>query len=273
MLDYENPFDSWMDLPSDNAKHLQAQAETLRALRAVKAAYPNVKWTCYGVPRLDHWPAGPDGTRLGWNQRRENTHDIEIQRRIDGYQAIVAELDWISPAFYDYYENSKMADPVGKSMIASEKVWRAESVKLARTIRTKLRLPPIPVVPCVSPFFQPGGKAMALGVISSTELLEDQIEPSIASNVDGFAIWTAADYFWRIATTPTEALAAGSAKKDQQEVRMAWPDLTAPVATPIDWTDDTTKLRLSQQIGEVILKATRIASEALQRKASPGQLP
>jgi hypothetical protein len=273
MLDYENPFDSWMDMPGDDAKHLQARAETLRALRAVKTAYPNVKWTCYGLPRLDHWPTGPDGTRVGWNQRRDKAHEAEIKRRTDAYEAIVAELDWISPAFYDYYENAKMADPVGRAMIASEKLWRAESVQLARAIRVKLNLPPIPVIPCISPFFQPGGKATTLGVISEAELREDQIEPSIAAGVDGFAIWTAADYFSRIATTPAEDLPAGNAKKDQQDVRLAWPRLADPVGTSVEWTGDATKLGLSQRVGQVILDAARITSEALSRKSTPGQMP
>jgi hypothetical protein len=271
MLDYENPFDSWMDMPSDSERHLQARTETLRALRAVRAAYPSVKWTCYGIPRLDHWPAGPDGTRVGWNGRRGKAQEAEIQRRVDAYAAIVAELDWISPAFYDYYENARMADPVGQSMVASEKLWRTESIKLARAIRTKLGLPPVPIIPCISPFFQPGGKATVLGVISGPELLDDQIEPSIASGVDGFAIWTAADYFSRVATTPTEGLPAGSARKDQQEARLAWSALAGPAGTSIDWGDDATKLRLSQRIGQIILDAARMAGEALKRKPDPGQ--
>jgi hypothetical protein len=36
-------------------------------------------------------------------------------------------------------------------------------------MRTNLRLPAIPVVPCIDPFFQPGGEATALKIISTTE--------------------------------------------------------------------------------------------------------
>jgi len=273
MLDYENPFDSWMDLPADDERHVRAAAETLRALRAVKAAFPGVKWTCYGLPRLDHWPVGPDGSRVGWDGRPSAALVAEIARRMKAYSGIVAELDWIAPSFYDYYENAGMADPVGASMIASERIWRVESVRLARSIRSRLGLPPVPVIPCISPFFQPGGKATVLKVIPTAELVADQLDPSIAAGVDGFAIWTAADYLSRIGTAPTDGLPAGNATKDQQDVRRAWAELAGDGRSPVDWTSDTTRFRLSQGVGQVILDAARLSYEALRRQAAAAATP
>lgn len=273
MLDYENPFDAWMDLPADSERHVQAAAETLRALRAVKAAFPGVKWTCYGLPRLSHWLEGPKGTGLGWEDRRSAVHEAEIARRTRAYSAIVAELDWISPSFYDYYENAGMTDPVGAYMIASERVWRIESVKLARTIRTNLGLSQVPVIPCISPFFQPGGKATVLRVISRDELIADQVGPSIAAGADGFAIWTAADYFSRICTAPADGLPAGNATKDQNDARSAWTGLAGVGGAPVDWTSDATRFRLSQQVGQVIVDAAKAANEALRVRRAPAAKP
>ena len=62
-----------------------------------------------------------------------------------------------------------MTDSVGASMIASEQAWWVENVRITLPMRTNLRLPAIPVIPCIDPFFQPGGEATALKIISTTE--------------------------------------------------------------------------------------------------------
>jgi hypothetical protein len=157
MLDYEEPFDRWLDLPKSDTKHQQAASEMIKAIRAVKRFYPNVKWTFYGQPRPERWLPTTDGTTRGWSLSTQEAKDREIARRIDSLSELIAEVDWINPSIYDVYEISMFAGSERDVMLANEEQWRVADGKLGRTIRAQLGLPQVPVMPCVSPLFQPGG--------------------------------------------------------------------------------------------------------------------
>jgi len=68
-------------------------------------------------------------------------------------------------------------------------------------------------------------------------------------------------------------LPADDATKDQQDVRRAWAELAGDGRSPVDWTGDATRFRLSQGVGQVILDAARLSNEALRRRAAPAATP
>jgi hypothetical protein len=265
MLDYEEPFDRWLDLPKSDAKHQQAVSEMLKAIRAVKRFYPNVKWTFYGQPRLERWLPTADGTTRGWSLSTQEAKDREITRRIDSLSELIAEVDWINPSFYDVYENSMFAGPERDVMLANEEQWRVADGKLGRTIRAQLGLPQVPVMPCVSPLFQPGGGATAQLPIPIGEFLTDQVMPTIRAGCDGVTMWSGADFVLNVATMMETSSLDAEDLKLRADARKAWIPLAPGGKVPHDWSDPGVKFSISQQLGDAIVTATR-ATQAEFRK-------
>jgi hypothetical protein len=268
MLDYEEPFDAWLELPPTDPRHVQVVSEMVRAIRAVKATFPKVKWTYYGQPRLDRWPMQADGTRKGWPEASPESCSKEIERRITTLGPIIAELDWISPSFYDVYENALFSGEEGRVMLANEERWRIEDARLGREMRRRRGLPQVPVLPCVSCVFQGGGRATPFRPIPVPELLSDQVQPGLAGGVDGFTMWSGVDFAVMVATLPPDHKLDASDQKVQQESRTAWQPFVPKAKTPIEWTDDMVRFELSQRVGDVVTAAAKAIKAAVsQRRA------
>lgn len=268
MLDYEEPFDRWLDLPKSDPRHRQAVSEMVGAIRAVKRFYPNVKWTFYGQPRLERWLPRPDGSTRGWSLSTPEAKQAETARRIDTLGELIAEVDWINPSFYDVYENAKFVGPERDEMLANEEQWRVADGALGRTIRERLGLPQVPVIPCVSPLFQPGGRATAQRPIPTEEFLSDQVMPAVRAGCDGVALWTSADFALSMATIKETKGLDESDFKLRDAARYAWTPLAPGGRVPSDWSDPEVRLQLSQRVGDVISRAAEAAQGAF-RKAPP----
>jgi hypothetical protein len=280
MLDYEEPFDSWLSLPPDDPRNRQAVEEMARAIRMVKLAYPNVKWTYYGTPRLERWLPKPDGTTGGWSISSEDAKRAELERRTRSLAPLFRELDWINPSFYDVYENSAMAGAERDVMLANEDMWRLADAGLGREIRKSLGLPQIPVIPCVSPLFQPGGKATAQRRIPKEEFLSDQVMPAIRGGCDGVAIWTGADFIVTLATMGKGGTLTEADIQTQRDARYAWLPLVPQRRGPGGWEEPEVKLALSSAIGDAIADAADAARTAFSQArrrggaaATPGNSP
>ena len=248
MLDFEDPFDAWLALPATDPRNRLASSEMVKAIRAVKAEFPKVKWTYYAQPRMERvFPGGK-----GWANGTEAQMQAEIERRIATCSDILREVDWINPSIYDVYENSKFQGDELSYMVKNERIWREQVVKLGRTIRERMGLPQVPVIPCVSVFFQPGGRATNMKPIPMAELIEDQIDPALAGGADAFAIWTSADFFQMLATLPDAHELNQLNRDNQRAARDAWTAEYLSGVSPRDWTDPTVKFQISQATGKTI---------------------
>ena len=270
MLDFEVPFDDWIDLPPQDPRHKQAIAELTQAIAAMKRVFPGVKWTCYGIPRMNRWPRDEDGSVKGWSQVSGSVRAREIARRSGELADLVASLDWVSPSLYDVYENGLFTPNESATMRANENLWRTDIVRLSKDILRSRGRASVPVIPCVSPLFQPGGKATVQGVIAGPEFLQDQIAPAISGGADGFALWSAVDYAMRISTQPGQPALDKDSAGIRDASRKAWRVLVPSQNGPIDWETDEVRLRISAELGSAIARAASISHDALQgaRKSS-----
>lgn len=269
MLDYEDPFDAWLDLPPNDPRNRAACAEMVRVIKLVKARYPNVRWTYYAQPRLARWMPDEKGVERGWPVSTEAMKQAEIDRRFASTADIVRELDWINPSIYDVYENDMFKGDEGAVMLANEEIWRQEAVKLGRTFRQRLGLPQIPVMPCVSMLFQPGGRATAMKPIPITELLSDQIDPALRGGADGFTVWSGIDFAQMLATLPNDHPLTPMNKDTQKWARDAWTASFFGGKAPRDWTDPDVRFKLSQDTGKAVSDAA-LAIDARVREVRSG---
>lgn len=267
MLDYEDPFDAWLDLPPEDPRHAQAVSEMVRAIRTVKAAFPKVRWTYYGQPRLDRWPVQADGTRKGWPEASEESRTKELERRIASLGPIIAEVDWINPSFYDVYENAMFTGDERRVMLANEDRWRVEDARLGREMRRRRGLPQVPVLACVSCVFQGGGRATPFRPIPEPELVSDQVKPALEGGVDGFAMWSGVDFAVMVATLPEGHRLEPSDLKVQQEARAAWQPFVPEARSAADWNGDQVRFELSQRVGDMVSAAARAVRSAVTQRA------
>lgn len=265
MLDFEVPFDDWIDLPPNDPRHKQAIAELTQAVTSMKRVFPGVKWTCYGIPRLSRWPRDEDGLVKGWSEVSGSVRSREIGRRSRELADLVASMDWVSPSLYDVYENGLFTPNQCVTMRANEDLWRTDIVRLSKDILRSRDRASVPVIPCVSPLFQPGGKATVQSVIAEPEFLQDQIAPAIAGGADGFALWSAVDYAMRISTQPGQAALDKDSAGIRDASRKAWRALVPSPNGQIDWESDEVRLRISAELGSAVFRAAVAGHEAVRR--------
>lgn len=258
MLDYEDPFDAWLDLPVTDPRNRKASAEMVRAIKAVKAEFPNVKWTYYGQPRMARqFPSGKS-----WVNGTAQERQAEIDRRIASLSDILREVDWISPSIYDVYENALFHGEERDFMLANETMWREQVVRLARTIRERTGRPQVPVIPTVNLFFFENGRGTNMAPIPIEEVLQDQVDPALRGGVDAFAIWTSMDFFQMLASLPDDKELSALNRQNQTAARSAWTKAFFGGRKPADWTDPQVKFSISQATGKVIMDG----AEAVQRR-------
>jgi hypothetical protein len=268
MLDYENPFDPWLQLGVGNPKCEQARSEIIKALRFVRRTYPKVKWTIYGHPFLLYWL--PNGT--SWDRASDAMKQAELEKRIAVYTPILAEVDWVNPSNYDINENALETSVERAREQPHERIWRTQHVELAREIMRRAGIPPKPILPAVNLYFPGEGRATYMKPIPLPELVADQVEPAIASKVDGLCVWTGIDYIQGLATTDNALDGDQEGSKTRSRTRATWSASYLDGKTPRDWSGDDVKFVISQRTGQTIVdgvNAILAAWRARQGAAAP----
>lgn len=191
MLDAETPF--FDDLAKGpNSPECKRATETLiAAIQSLKARFPGVKWSIYGIPNLPYWVDGKGWASADEAKKREMLTTVAAVS-----QPLVAELDWISPSIYQFYD-PRMVVPgspqsirgTPASVTADGREWRAAQVGLGKLLAGSK-----PVIPYVFPYWAPGGIAPACRLIDPRELMEDQIVPAIQAGAAGIALWSGMEY-------------------------------------------------------------------------------
>ena len=270
MLDYEAPFDEWLQKGVGDQRCEQARAEIIKALRFVRARWPKVKWTIYGHPFLLYWL--PNGT--AWDQAPEQVKRAEIDKRVAVYGPILAEVDWVNPSNYDINENALQTSIERARDKAHEQVWRTQHIELARETMRRAGIPPKPILPAVNLFFPGEGRATYMRPIPVQELLQDQIAPQLAVGVDGFAIWTGVDYIQGLVTGNAKLDADQESLKTRTRTRSTWVGSYLDGKLPADWTADDVKFVISQRTGQTIADGVEAILAAWKaRQAAPKPAP
>jgi hypothetical protein len=271
MLDFEEPFDSWMALPADDAKNIRARSELLRVIRSVKMAFPRVRWAYYALPRLRRYIPGPDGENRGWHFLSEQDRDREIARCRETYGDLMAAQDWFCPSFYDVYENARFSGDSLRFMLLNEQAWQRASCRFVKSSFWRPSADPVPLLPCITPFFQPGGLATPMKAVSPDEFSADQLQVALSEGADGFCIWSGIDFVLQEATVGTANDKVATQVRDS--ARSAWQDLYFPNQEKVDWSSDETRITLARAIGNTISSSVEITCRELARRSPPSAQP
>jgi hypothetical protein len=208
VLDFENPFDSWIQMDPKSERTQSAVKSMVETIRVMKRAFPGVRWTYYGMPGLLYYLSDID-----WSKASSEAKDIEIQRQLAAYGPVMAECDWLAPCVYYTVGDGKRGKVPPLEVRAATRAWvaarTAMCVRFAKSLGRKL-----PVIPFASPLYMDGGGARVFSPIPSAILEEDILGPVAQSGAAGVCIWTGATNFIGIATgaRPGDTMMEGGGK-------------------------------------------------------------
>jgi hypothetical protein len=256
MLDFEDPFDAVLQSGPSHPKYETCVRSMVQAIRDTKRAFPNVKWTYYGIPGLAYWPGGSL-----WANASPEKRAAEVERQVQGYGPVLAELDWFSPCLYDVYRLDTMTPEAQAAHLVNEREYRIARIGVIREFLRRNNLPARPIIPSVSPFYGPGGNTTENDVIPRDEVIRDQILPVIAAGADGIAIWSCANWYVQQATLPTDPN-----NRTQQRVRGSYRSGFLAGSEPTAWNSPSMKAMLTRRVGNAVASMGYYAREAARVK-------
>jgi hypothetical protein len=199
VLDYEIPFDDWIREGPGSAHWKTATDSMVAAIERMKTLFPDVKWTYYGIPRLNFYLDGKS-----WMSSSDAAKKAEIERQFRCYEPIIAKCDWLAPSIYMVVGDRKDGGRAGDLQQRETRAWTRAIVQSAADAGRRIGRP-VPVVPFVSPVYQPGGGARNQAFIPPAIINECTIRPTIEAGGSGICIWTAGAFIVSRATAPLPA--------------------------------------------------------------------
>jgi hypothetical protein len=265
VLDFEEPFDSILINGPSDARYAATVSSLCATIDATKAAFPSTKWTYYGFPHVPYFPNGTE-----WDRLAPSARTALLRRFAENYGPVLSKMDWFMPCVYDVFEQARglplAAASESTRLEHGYRIARLEAIQMHVSMTGEERKP---VIPAVSPWFQPGGGATTLAPIPLPELLSDQIQPCIDAGANGFALWGAMDYFFRIATLPPERVGPALAPAQfayREILTSAYPpngrrlSVNGPVEA-YDWNSADAGPLLGQQLNATQSAAVRAIAE------------
>jgi hypothetical protein len=259
VLDFEVPFDEVLMRGPSDSRFAAVTASLVNTMAAVKAAFPTMRWTYYGFPHVPYHPAAGD-----WGRVAAADRDALMQRCTQPYAAVLDCMDWFMPCAYDVYERAKgMPNTYSRPDVAETEYRRARIESIVRHFTRRGRSVP-PIIPAVSPWFQPGGGAGGatwLAPIPTEEFVAEQLRPCMEVGATGFAIWGGMDYFLRIASLRNPPLTGGVPElraEFRSALTAAYPPGGRSGQSPgMDWDDPASLQRLGAQMDSTLAEAMR----------------
>ena len=253
VLDFEDPYDDIFRAGPSDPRYAPAMESLVETIRAVKQQFPQTKWTYYAFPRIPYW-IGANSDKQ-WVQVDAATRAAELDRVLERYAPVMNELDWFQPSVYDVYERSldMPISLVGRD--EAEADYRRASVEVVQRWFDRGGSAAKPIIPAVSPWFQPGGRAMKNRAIPTTEFVEDQIRPLAEAGASGVSVWSAMDWFIDVSTRENMLLSAtGQAARDEMRGIFASEYLRTNPST-VNWTATATRRTLGDACNETLRQA------------------
>jgi hypothetical protein len=241
MLDFEYAFTDRLQKGPEDPGAVHATAEMLKLLRAVKSTYPRTKWTFYGVPFVPYWLQNES-----WDDADDNVKRVTLTNASRTYGPIIDQCDWVSPSVYPVYDPAAYPESRQGSVRRAGIAWRRAQVGLARLLAKGK-----PVIPMVSPVWQPNGNAPAGMPVPSEQFVQDQVAPVMRGGAAGVAIWTSYDRIIKAACATREA--TSPEEFPRENLCKAFLD----GRMPIDWQAPGVAEQLRSRAAVVVLKALR----------------
>lgn len=247
MLDFEDPFTSNLQAGVDSPKYQSTIQSMIATIRVVKERYPNIKWTYYGTPFLSYWLDGKN-----WSNATTEAKKALLDRIYKIYAPLVAEEDWVSPSVYPVYDPLMFEPKTPDAVRESGRAWRISSVGIAKILAAGK-----PVIPTISPYWQPNGVAKAGTIVPQAQFLEDMVAPIVEAGANGVALWSSVGYCIELAID-------GYAKKMHQEENFGtrvWRDAFIQEylenRPPTNWDDPMLRATLLRKASLTILDSIR----------------
>ena len=250
MLDFEFPYDEILLHGPSDPRHEAAVKSLVATVRAVRAEFPEVRWTYYGFPRIPYWIGMKD-----WGMLTEAERSQQFAKAHASFGAILDELDWVQPSLYDKYEDALGMPRSGSPRAVAEAAFRTACVEVVAKW-FEGRRPAPPIIPVVSPWFQPGGRATVFRAIPEEEFLREQVQPALAAGAAGISIWGAMNYYLKI-TTVHPAPTSSYATQWRPIARSAFASehFGGKSAEQVQWGDARTREVLGGAFHETFMKA------------------
>ena len=259
MLDFEDPFTANLQLGASSPKCQATVATMVAAMRAVRARYPNILWTYYGVPFVPYWLDGKN-----WLNATPAAKAALLERLYQVYAPLIAEVDWVSPSIYPVYD-PLLFEPKTPDLVRQHgRAWRAATVGFAKILAAGK-----PVIPTVSPLWQPNGVATAATTVPQVQFIEDQIEPAAAAGASGVALWTGINYGITLAIDGYEKNLPQDETFGTRVWRAAFVKEYLDNQPPRDWNDPLVRATLVRKGSNTILDAIRWIRLAKSTAAPP----
>jgi hypothetical protein len=258
LLDFEEPFMEWIERGPGDEKWALAMEQMIAAIRAVKRAYPRTKWSYYQLPYVRYWIDGKS-----WADAAPDSRQRAAARFVEQCAPVLRECDWICPSVYCLYDPER--SPIERRAAVREagRSWRRDQVRIAVEVAAGR-----PVIPIISPIWQPNGDALVGAPVPLDQLKQDVIEPMIQAGCSGFVLWTAFGYYIDCAIKDKVSNVPGF---DRASLVRHYMDGQAPR----DWADPEVGSRIRLRAGKVVSDAIRAIREVEASVAprSPSQAP
>ncbi len=270
VLDFEDPFNEIMSRGASDPRFAPAMASLVEVLRAVKSAYPGVRWTYYNFPTVPYWIDNRDWNALSALER------INLQSSIAAkFAPLMDEVDWFLPSIYDRYEAKQFAADWLPLISLSETSFREATVGFLQNYMAQPGKVRRPIIPMASPWFSEGGRATQYRPIPVDELLSDQLRPAIMAGADGIALWCSTDWLFTLATHNGADLPQYAAN-EQGPVRNQFQTylLDGVYSSSFDWTSASNKAVVRARLTDVVAGAVAAIKQTYAERASssPGML-
>jgi len=270
VLDFEDPFNEIMSHGASDPRFAPAMASLVETLRAVKSAYPGVRWTYYNFPTVPYWIDNRD-----WNAQSA-LERINLQSSIAAkFAPLMDEVDWFLPSIYDRYEGKLFAADMLPLISLSETSFREATVGFLQNYMAQPGKVRRPIIPIASPWFIEGGRATQYRPIPGEEFLSDQIRPAIMAGADGIALWCSTDWLLTLATRNGAELPQYAANEQVRVRNQFQLDLLGDVySSSFDWTSASNKALVRARLTDVVAGAVAAIKQTYAERASssPGML-
>ncbi|MSR29181.1 MAG: hypothetical protein EXS03_06370 [Phycisphaerales bacterium] len=258
MLDFEDPFTADLQSGPDTEEHSRAVRTMVEAMRAVKARFPGIQWTYYNTPFVPYWFDGKN-----WGTADSAMKVRRLDRLYKTFAPLVAELDWVSPSLYPVYDPAQFKPEQADPTREEGRAWRTNAVGIAKILAgTK------PVIPTISPYWQPGGIATPGTIVPRNQIVEDFVAPIASAGARGIALWTGAEGLIGKAVKGPQPGVAEEADFSSRVWRDAFTRDYFDGRPPENWGDPAVRSILARRVSETItdcmawVRATESSSPA-----------
>jgi hypothetical protein len=131
-----------------------------------------------------------------------------------------------------------------------------------------------PIIPILSPWFQPGGRATVPRAIPRAELVADQLLPVVDAGADGIALWGAMVYQLRIACGSVPAdTAVARASRDELRAVLAKDLLGGADPATVSWASLAVRGELGRQLNATLKDALSMVDQTFRVRRKSGVGP